>query len=83
MITPNPVNLKFGDLDALYASLPALQNRYQWQECWLATDSMLIQYQNTLCRLKPRKAGEIQVKFVQGNPDTFQKVVGQLQEALL
>lgn len=82
MKIPNPVMLtQQRDFETLPLLLSELRPRHQWDACWLASDRILIQHQQTLCQLRPRKQG-VQLKFVQGEPDCFYEVVQQLTEAM-
>lgn len=82
MMIPNPVMLNTQrDFEDFPAQLAPLRLRHHWDACWLASDRILIQHQQTLCQLRPRKQG-VQLKFVQGEPRVFHEVVAHLQEAL-
>lgn len=83
MMIPNPVNfMPQREFSTLPFLLSQLQSEHQWSACWLAKDRILIQNDDTLCQLRPRKQG-MQLKFVQGSPECFKQVAQQLQAVLI
>lgn len=82
MMIPNPVNFAVQrEFSTLPPLLSQLQSQHHWSACWLAKDRILIQNDQTLCQLRPRKHG-FQLKFVQGAPECFSQVAQQLQAVL-